>query len=333
MKALVTGATGCLGRNLVSRLLKEGFEVYATGRNDHVGALLTKQGARFHKAALEDKNSITVLCQDKDMVFHCGALSSSWGKYEDFYLANVVGTQNIVEGCLKHKVGRLVHVSTPSIYFDYTEKHHIAETDTLPKKPVNHYTATKLEAERIVDTAFQKHNLPVLTIRPRAIFGPYDAAIMPRIIRAGWKRKVPHIEGGNALIDATYVDNAVESMLLCASAPETILGKKYNITNGEPIRLKDLLERSFVALDLPFEPRHITYKTAYRLAVMMEAVASLPFVTWEPVLTKYGVGVFSIGQTLDISAAKLDLGYKPLVTLDQGIERFAAWWKEEYHAA
>lgn len=333
MKALVTGATGCLGRHLASRLLRDGWEVHATGRNFTVGAALKDMGIIFHKADLSDTNIIKSLCAHKDIIFHCGALSSPWGKYENFHQANVVGTHNIVEGCLEHNVRRLVHVSTPSIYFDFTEKHQISETDKLPEKPVNHYVASKIKAEQIVDTAFKKNNLPVVTIRPRAIFGPYDKVIMPRILRAGRNGKVPHIEGGKALIDVTYVDNVVESLLLCGSASNRVLGKKYNITNGEPIRLKDLLERSFAALNFPFQPKHITYKTAYRAATLMEIIASLPFVSWEPTFTKYGVGVFSIGQTLDISAARCDLGYQPIVTLDQGIERFAAWWKKSGYAA
>lgn len=333
MKALVTGATGCLGRNLVMRLLHDGWEIHATGRNNAIGNLLKKEGAVFHSANLEDLETISELCKDKDIIFHCGALSSPWGKYQDFYNANVLGTKNIVEGCFKHGVKRLVHVSTPSIYFDFTEKHQIKEADALPVKPVNHYAATKLEAERIIDNAFKKNNLPVVTIRPRAIFGPYDTAIMPRIIRAAKNGKAPLINGGEVLIDATYVDNVVESLILAASSSQNTLGKKYNITNGEPILLKELLQRSFSALGLPFNPKVIPYNIAYSTAAIMEAFASMPFITNEPVLTKYGVGVFSIGQTLDISAAKKDLGYQPAISMEQGINKFAKWWKEENHAA
>jgi nucleoside-diphosphate-sugar epimerase len=333
MKALVTGATGCLGRNLVTRLLNEGWKVHATGRNITVGALLEKQGAIFYKADLDDNKAIVKLCASKDVVFHCGALSSPWGKYQDFYSANVLGTKNVVEGCLKHNVKRLVHVSTPSIYFDFKEKHQIKEADDLPVKSVNHYAATKLEAEEVIDNAFKKHNLSVITIRPRAIFGPYDTAIMPRIIRAARKGKVPLINGGEALIDATYVENVVESLVLAASTSGDAVGKKYNITNGEPILLKELLQRSFVALGLPFNPKTIPYNVAYGMATIMETFASLPFITKEPVLTKYGVGVFSIGQTLDIEAAKKDLGYEPIVSMEQGINKFAKWWKEENNAS
>jgi len=333
MKALVTGATGCLGRNLVTRLLNEDWEVHATGRNAEIGALLKKQGAMFHQAELEAKEAVIALCRNKDVVFHCGALSSPWGRYQDFYNANVLGTKNVVEGCLKHQVSRLIHVSTPSIYFDFTEKHQIPESSNLSTKPVNQYVKTKLEAEKIIDMAFTAHNLPVVTIRPRAIWGPYDTAIMPRIIRAARQGKLPLIAGGNALIDTTYVENAVESMLLCAVANQTVLGKKYNITNGEPIRLKDLLQRCFIALGLPYNPKNISYKVAYFVAAMMEAFASLPWVSWEPVLTKYGVGIFAIGQTLDITAAKKELGYKPNVSLEQGINLFATWWQENNHAA
>ena len=245
MKMLVTGATSGLGRNLVTHLLQKGFDVTATGRNVTAGALLAQEGAKFLPANIADTKAIDTLCANIDMVFHCAALSSPWGQYNDFYSANVLGTKNVVAGCLKHHVSRLIHVSTPSIYFDFTAKLNINENDPLPKQPANYYAATKLEAEHIVEEAFEKYGLPVISIRPRAMFGPYDATIVPRILRASKGGRVPLIGGGNALVDATYVGNVVESLLLCAKAPASCFGKKYNITNGEPLPFKLFLEKIF----------------------------------------------------------------------------------------
>ena len=172
MKILITGSTGCLGRNLTNKLLlEEKHQIYATGRNQEIGKILENQGVIFQNADLQDREAIINLCKDKEIIFHCGALSSPWGKYKDFYEANVLGTKNIIDGCLRHNVGRLIHVSTPSLYFDFTEKYQIAESSILPK-PVNHYAATKLAAEKLIDQAFINHQLPAITIRPRAIFGP-----------------------------------------------------------------------------------------------------------------------------------------------------------------
>src|SRR6185437_15399197 len=109
------------------------------------------------------------------------ALSSPWGKYKDFYQANVLGTENLIKAAPKD--ARFIHVSSPSIYFDFSEKHNIKEDDPLPRKPVNYYVKTKLMAEALIDKAFNEQQLNVITIRPRAIFGPYDRAILPRILK------------------------------------------------------------------------------------------------------------------------------------------------------
>ena len=214
MKILVTGATGFLGKRLALRLSELGYEVTATGRNTLVGVDLEKQGICFRKTDLQDTESIINACKNKDYVFHCGALSSPWGKYKDFYNTNILGTKNIIQGCKENSVKRLIHVSTPSIYFDFKDKLNISEKDPLPDKPVNDYAKTKLLAEQEIDKAHQE-GLPVITIRPRAIFGPGDTSILPRLIKANNKRFIPVIGDKKVLVNITYVENAVDALLLC----------------------------------------------------------------------------------------------------------------------
>lgn len=327
MKALVTGATGGLGINLILRLIKEGYHVHGTGRNQSIAEFLKKQGAAFTPADLQDTVTIRSLCRGTDIIFHCGALSSPWGNYRNFFRTNVNGTQNVIRGCLAHDVPRLVHVSTPSIYFNFRERHGIKEDAPLPKNFANAYAYTKWMAEQAIDQAHQQHNLNAITIRPRAIFGPYDNCLLPRLIQAAQKGGVPLINGGQALIDVTYVENVVESLLLCAKASSACNGKKYNITNGEPIILRTLLEQIHQALDIPFHPRTFSYRGAYALAALCEAFANLLWKEREPTLTRYSVGVMALGQTLDITAAQKELGYRPKIALHQAIHAYAEWWK------
>jgi len=323
MKILVTGGTGFLGRHLAQRLVKQGHEVTITGRNITIGQTLEQTGLKFQAAQLEDANRIIPLCQNIDVVFHCGALSSPWGRYQDFYAANVIGTQNVIAGCQQYGVSRLIYVSTPSLYFDFQNRLNISEQAPLPAKPVNYYAKTKLQAEALIDQAF-RDCLPVITIRPRAIFGPYDNAIMPRILRASRGGRVPLINGGKAVVDLTYVDNVVDALLLCQNAPDIALGKKYNITNGEPLAVKEILALVFKALELPYHPRRIPYPLAYTAAFLMEIWAHHR----EPTLTRYSVGVLGKSQTLDISAAQRELGYQPRVSILEGIKRYAQWYKQ-----
>lgn len=326
---LVTGATGCLGYNLVNKLLqnKNKYNVIATGRNLAKGSRLKKLGAKFIAADLKDPKKIIDLCKNKDIIFHCGALSSVWGKRSDFYNTNIIGTKNIIDGCLNHNVNRLIYISTPSLYFDFHDKLNIKESDTLAKKPVNLYAKTKKIAESLIDKAYNKHNLPVITLRPRAVFGPYDEAIIPRILKIAHKGFFPLFNNGEALIDVTHVDNVVLSMINSIYADNKALGNKFNITNDEPIKLKTLLEYIFQEMKISVKFKKISYKTAYLLASILEKIHLLLYTNKEPILTKYGVGVLSKSQTLDISKAKEYLNYKPIISVHDGIKQYCEWYE------
>ncbi|WP_341281852.1 NAD-dependent epimerase/dehydratase family protein [Paenibacillus sp. FSL H8-0537] len=328
MNILVTGATGFLGENAVNRLLKEGHSVTAAGRNQEAGERLIEAGATFLQLDLATSQMREAIA-GHDAVFHCGALSAPWGKYRDFYASNVIGTRNVIQGCLEHKVQRLVHVSTPSIYFDYRHRFNIAEHEPLPKSAVNHYAATKLLAEQEVDRAYREQGLRVVTIRPRALFGPGDTAIFPRLLRANDKRFIPMFGSGQPLVDITYVDNVTEALMRCLYADPIVLGQKYNITNGEPVQLWEAMTRLFELLNKPMRTKKIAYPAAYSTASLLELVAKLPGLAQEPLLTRYTVGILAFSQTLSIEKAQRELGYRPLVSVEEGLRRFAAWWKEQ----
>lgn len=331
MRALVTGATGFLGKRLAKRLADDGHEVVGVGRNLEAGRWLEEHGVRFVSADLADRDAVVKACRGQEVVFHSGALSSPWGPYPTFHRSNVEGTRNVIEGSRTHGIRRLVHVSTPSLYFDTAERLGVSERDPLAEKPVNHYAATKRMAEELVDAAHAE-GLPVVTIRPRALFGPGDTTILPRLIRANARGALPLFGPEGPWVDVTYVDNVVDALLLCESAPDHVLGKKYNITNGETVRMRHLLEKLFAALEVPAHFRPMRYPVAYGLAGAMEA-ASLAFMGGrEPLLTRYSVNVLARSQTLDISAARRDLGYTPRTSLDEGLAEFVAWWKEDSHA-
>ncbi|WP_434752171.1 NAD-dependent epimerase/dehydratase family protein [Paenibacillus amylolyticus] len=327
-RALVTGATGCLGRHLAIRLSSEGWDVTGMGRQPEIGATLETAGVRFVKGDILDQQAVNAACAGQDVVFHCAALSSPWGKYRDFYSTNVQGTQNLVESSVRSQVQRFVHVSTPSIYFNYIPRYEVHEYDPLPVKPANHYAATKRLAEEIVLSAHGK-GLPSIIIRPRAIFGPYDQTLFPRIVAANAKRGVPMIDGGQALIDLTCVDNVVDALMLCSETSDDALGRAYNISNADPRPFAELVESLFGMLDMQLRRRNIPYTIAYGVASMLEGVHRFIPALGEPPLTRYTVGSLGVPQTLSIVDAKEQLGYTPRVSIEEGLQQFADWWRAE----
>lgn len=326
-RVLVTGATGFLGRATAVRLHRLGWEVTGLGRDESVGRQLTGQGIPFVQVDLRNRREIEDVCEGRDYVIHCAALSSPWGRYPAFYETNVSGTENIVAGCLRHGVRRLVHVSTPSVYFNYNDRLQVSEEEELPRKPVNSYAATKLIAERVVANA-SRNGLSSIVVRPRAVFGPGDTSLFPRLLRVQESRGIPLIGGGEALLDLTYIDNAVDGLVLACSAPESAAGSIYNLSNGEPVKLIEVLRRLFDLLELPLRTRRVSRPAALAAGQMLEWLyRAFPALGAEPPFTRYTVGLLAYSQTLDLTKARDALRYEPRISVDEGLRRFADWWR------
>lgn len=329
MKALVTGATGFLGGALIRRLKSMQSDVTGMGRNPDALQKLMASTIPVVQADLSNAEAVAVACKGQEIVFHCGALSSPWGSRGDFYNANVIGTQNIINGCLAGGVKRLVYVSTPSIYFRFNSRLNVREGDPLPSRPANAYAWSKLLAEEQIDLAYTR-GLPVITIRPRAIFGPGDTTILPRLIERLSQNRLPIIGDGDTLTDLTYIENVVDALLLCAESPASTLGKKFNITNGMPVRLWDMVRQLCQALGYIYPQRQLPYQLADTAAFLMECLYQILPGRPEPPLTRYTVSVLAKSSTLDISAARSALGYQPRISNETGFQNFVDWWKETH---
>ncbi len=320
---VISGVTSSLGICLSLLLAEKGIQVLGFARRiDPVKELLSHPLIQLQAADLNDEDLIRSICSDADGIVHLAALSAPWGKYADFFHVNVEGTQSMIRAASHPKIKRFVHVSTPSIYFDYRDRLDVAEEDTLPKVSVNAYAATKKMAEEAVDLAFSE-GLPAITVRPRAIFGPHDKTLFPRVLKACQEGGIPSFRKKSPIIDITYVDNVAHALWLAINAPSSCLGQKYNITNGEPALLGNILELLFTELSIPLKTRCISYPLAYSAAWLSELKSCLT--GKEPLLTRYGVGVMAYSQTLSIEKAKRELKYQPIISLNEGIKRYASW--------
>lgn len=327
MKVMITGATGFLGFRACEYFHELGYEVVGIGRNEQKGKQLMEQGIRFEKLDLIERDRLVHICKGMDAVIHSAALSESWGEYKDFYRANVECTENMLYATQMNNIKRLVHISTPSIYFNLNSRENVKENDALPKTFVNAYARTKYIAEQKVQKAVE-HGLDAIILRPRALFGPRDTTILPRLIELNQTRGVPLPNDGQAVTDLTYVDNVVRAIELSLKAPSTCSGQVYNITNGEPMILKDALEKLFTHLHMPFRKKKIPYSVLKTVATILESTYRVFKMNKEPLVTKYSVSVLGETQTLSIEKARKELGYAPIVSIEKGIETYAEWWKQ-----
>jgi nucleoside-diphosphate-sugar epimerase len=177
------------------------------------------------------------------------------------------------------------------------------------------YSHSKKLGEDIVHESIPAGLLATI-VRPKAIFGPGDTALLPRLIAAAKAGRLVQIGDGSNLVDLTYVANVVQSILLLLKTDRSV-GKTYTVTNDEPVALWSVVRSALRETMGVASLRQVPYRTAFFLAAALEARAAITH--REPLLTRYSVAILGRTQTYDISALKRDTGYTPKVSLKEGL--------------
>lgn len=317
-KVLVTGATGFLGKYVVEELVEHGYQVRAFGRNRAIGQSLVNASVTFIQGDLTNQEDLTKACQEMDMVVHAGALSTVWGPWEDFYQTNVLGTKYVLEACREANIERLVYVSSPSIYAAPRDQLDIKESDAPQENSLNNYIRSKLASEKL----FKDYpDVSSVILRPRGLFGIGDTSILPRVLNLSQKIGIPLIGDGRQLMDMTCVENVALAIRLALETPQAA-GEVYNITNGEPRTFRDLIEETLRGLGYPIRYRKIPAPLVCAISSSLEFIYKSLKLKGEPALTRYTYYLLRYSQTLDISKAERDLGYRPKITISEGIEQY-----------
>lgn len=312
----ITGATGFLGGVLSRRLLADGSGVVAIGRDKEklaaLGALGAKTLSHDLAAGAPPRPAQTI-----ETVVHCAALSSAWGRFEDFRRANVEGTRSALQFARTSGARRFVHISTPSVYFRFRDQPRVSEEAPLPR-PVNAYAATKRVAEELV---LADHDLDVIILRPRGLYGRGDTALLPRLLRAAASGPLPLIREGAAQTDLTHVEDVVDAVLAACQAPPGLSRRIFNVSGGEALCIKRIAESAAGRAGVTIRWRKMPAGIVFTAARLMEAAAHIHPRRPEPRVTAYGAGLFAYTQTLDISSARTHLGWQPKIHFDEGLER------------
>ena len=317
-KVLVTGATGFLGKYVVEELVEHGYQVRAFGRNRAIGQSLVNASVTFIQGDLTNQEDLTKACQEMDMVVHAGALSTVWGPWEDFYQTNVLGTKYVLEACRETNIDRLVYVSSPSIYAAPRDQLGIKESDAPQENRLNNYIRSKLASEKL----FKDYpDVSSVILRPRGLFGIGDTSILPRVLNLSQKIGIPLIGDGRQLMDMTCVENVALAIRLALETPQAA-GEVYNITNGEPRAFRNLIEETLRGLGYPIRYRKIPAPLVSAISSSLECIYKSLKLKGEPALTRYTYYLLRYSQTLDISKAERDLGYRPKITISEGIEQY-----------
>ncbi len=323
MKALVTGGGGFLGSVIVRKLLDRGDAVRGFSRADHpeVAAL----GAEMCRGDLADGDAVASAAAGCDIVFHVAAKAGVWGPYEEYYRTNVVGTEHVLAACRRHGIQRLVYTSSPSVTFDGRDQEGVDESAPYPGQYLAHYPKTKATAERIVLEA-NGSDLATVALRPHLIWGPGDPHLIPRIIEQGKAGRLRALGKGPNPVDSVYVDNAADAHLLAADRLATgspIAGRAYFITNGEPMPIVELMNKILATANVPPITWRVPAALAYVAGAFLEGAYWTFGLQGEPKITRFVARQLSTAHWFDITAAKRDLGYRPAVSIDEGMRRLA----------
>lgn len=314
-KILVTGATGFLGGAIARNLVRSGARVIGQGRNPILLEKLGHDGITAAPGDLNDAAAVREMVKDVDYVVHCAALSSPWGKYADFYRANVTATETLADAALVAREGkpvkRFVHISTPSIYSERKHRRNIREDDPLPVEMISDYAKTKWLADLALDRRIAR-GLFAIKIRPPSILGPGDTTVFPRLLRLADRMIIPVLPEGDAEADLTPIDNVIAIVRLGLIAEGAVSGRAYHVTNGDPLTIPEVLGIIHSARGVVARPKKINPRTAFALAAVSAWISRTFRGGAEPEVTTQALCALIYSRSLNIDAARRDLGFQPL---------------------
>ena len=320
MKVLVTGTGSLLLGGIASELVRRGDDVVCVQRR--TSAFIGHQEARQVLADIRDADAVAQAAQGCDAIIHGAARVGVVGSQKEFYDTNVTGTRNILQAAEQHNIARLVFVSTPSV----------AHTgDSLIGAPAggaeigrsrSYYAESKAVAERAVLRA-RSNQLAVVAVRPHLVWGPGDTQLVGRIVDRAVSGRLAVIGTGNALVDSTYIDNAISAHIAALDAlhiGSACDGKAYIVSNGEPRTVNELMRSMCESAGIPFEPKHLPLALGIRLGSLIERLWPL-MRSSEPPLTRFIAEQLGTAHWFDQRAVQQDLGWMPHVSLDEGFRR------------
>ncbi|MBA2560933.1 MAG: NAD-dependent epimerase/dehydratase family protein [Propionibacteriales bacterium] len=322
MKVLVTGATGMLGRRTAQALLARGDEVTVLQRGE------SDLPCREVLGDVADASVVRRATEGQDAVVHLAAKVDVVGPWQEYARANIEGTRSIVAACRSVGVGSLVHVSSPAVAHAGHALVGVGAGPADPARARGHYARSKATAEREA-LAADSPALAVLCIRPHLVWGPGDPQLVDRIVSRALAGRLPVIGSGAALIDTTYVDNAVEALVAALDACPDVHGEALVVSNGEPRTVIEILTRLCNSAGAPPPRGRVPVACARLAGAAVEQVWRILGRRSTPPLTSFLVEQLTTAHWFDQRRTREFLSWAPRVSLDEGFDELTAFYEKK----
>jgi nucleoside-diphosphate-sugar epimerase len=328
--ALVTGAGGFLGRQIVEELLAAGERVRALVRRPC--AELVARSVETVIGDVRDAAAAGDACRGVDVVFHVAGVAGIWGSWDHYHGTNTLGTRYIVAGCLAHGVGRLVYTSSPSVTFDGGDQCGVDESVPYASRWLCHYPHSKALAERHVLEANGRDGLLTCALRPHLIWGPGDHHLIPRLVDRARRGRLRRVGDGTNLIDMVHVENAALAHVQAAAAlvpGGPACGRAYFISQGEPVNCWEWIDQVLALAGVSPVTQSLSFGAAWRVGATLEAAWRVLRLRGEPPMTRFLAAQLAKSHYFNIDRARADFGYQPRVSTDEGMRRLGESLRRE----
>jgi len=328
MHVLVTGCGGFLGRAIVKQLLERGETLRGLARGAYPD--LEKLGVDVRRGDVTDAAQVSNATEGVDAVIHCAAIAGLWGPWDRYHRINTLGTINVINACKANHVNVLVHCSSPSVTFDGGDQSGIDESAPYPAKHLCHYSHTKALAEQAALNAHTPGQLHTAALRPHLIWGADDPHLFPRLIERAKQGRLTIVGDGKNRIDTVHVRNAaaahINALDHLRQANPAGGGRAFFITQDEPVNCWQWISQILEIANVKPPRRQIGLRTAWRIGIAFEAAYRIARIDREPPMTRFLAAQLARDHYFDITAAKSVLGYRPILSIESGLDELRAVW-------
>jgi 2-alkyl-3-oxoalkanoate reductase len=321
MRVLVTGASGMLGRGVATALAARGEDVTTFQRRP-----ARVPGAREVLGSVDDAAAVAAAAEGQDAVVHLAAKVSFAGDLADFERINVRGTRLLLDAARDAGASRFVFVSSPSVAHTGTSIVGEGAATATPEHARGHYARTKAAAE-LTALAADVPGFAVVAVRPHIVWGPGDTQLVQRVVDRAAAGRLPILDAGAALIDTTYVDNAVGAIVAALDRAEVVHGEAFVVTNGEPRPVAELIGGMCRAAGVTPPTWSVPGALARAAGAVVERLWAVRPGADEPPMTRFLAEQLSTAHWFDLRRTREALGWEPAVSLDEGFARLAEHYR------